>query len=424
MARRIRIPNPDLSREEKTYLDADYSSGTALTVISNLGFADNYMVVVGEPGEDKTEAKDATGITGNTQIDISGALKFSHNKATPVYKSVWESASIERRSGSAGAWSVISVSELDWDKPETIYIDSTGSDDHHYRFRFYNQFLALYSEYSPTITGAGFSRSQVGYMIQKVRRKIKDPNRKKVKDKEIIDLLQEAVDVIKAIRPNWWFWKVDTFKADNGIATVANQYRYSLATYTDLGYLERIRFNYNDGTDNYVYDLLPLDEIEFDRWVRDQDRTADDWVYRFKLVPADSDSAQGYIEVEPTPENSDYGTFYPEYWKDGETLDDVADETAIPIPQVLEDYAIWQIYEDLGVEVKAAIYKKKFYGPSPADKDKESLTGIALLEQMNKSQGVAVGLPKQLWRWRGRKALRDLFAEKTLDRDVSAERYF
>jgi len=422
--RRIRIPNPDLSRGEKTFLDADYSSGVSLTVVSNLGFQANYMVVVGEPGEDKSEAQKCASTGGNTTITVGSALKFSHNKGTPVYRSVWKSCEIERRTGSTGTWALLSSSEIDWDKSETIYIDTAGTDSHDYRFRFYNTHLGEYSGYSPTIPGSGFTRKQVGYMIQKVRTKIYDPSRKKVTDGHIIDLLQEAIDIIKAVRHNWWFWKVDTFKADNGIATVASQTRYSLATYTDLIYLERMRYHFDDGTDSYIYDLEPLDEIEYDRWVRDQDRTEDDWCARFKLVPPDSSSDQGYFEVDPTPENSDNGTFFPEYYKEPTALNDVADETEITVPQVLEEYAIWQIYEELGNEVKAAVYKKRFYGPSPVDRDREALTGIALLEQMNKSQGVMVGLPKTLWRWSGRKALKRLYAERTLDKDSQKEKYF
>jgi len=55
--RRLRIPNIDLHKEEKTYLDADYSTGsTALTVVNALGFASGevtFFGVIGEPGEDK-----------------------------------------------------------------------------------------------------------------------------------------------------------------------------------------------------------------------------------------------------------------------------------------------------------------------------------------------------------------------------------
>jgi len=421
---RIRIPNPDLSRSEKTFLDADYTSGTSLTVVQNYGFQDNDIVVLGEPGEEKTEWRDCTGITGRTIISVATAYDFDHAKATPVYRSEWSRADIERKTGTSGSWAAITQSALQWDKQETIYIDNDGTDDHYYRFRFYNIASGLYSDYSPTIAGSGLTRKQVGYMVSKVRRKIKDPDKKRVSDDEIIDLFQEAQDIIKAIRANWWFLKVDTYKADNGISTAASTGRYSLATYTDLIYLERVRFRYNYGNDDVIYDLEPKDEVEFDYETRDLDRDPDDYVKMFKQVPPDSSSARGYIEVEPVPENASRGTFYPEYYKELPTLNDIADETSVPIPQVLEDYACWKIFQDMGLETKAAVYRKLFYGPSPADKDRDELTGIALLEQMNKNQGIAVGMPKQLFRYAGRKALKRLYGERTLDRDSIAEKYF
>jgi len=422
--RKITIPNPSLNNAEKTYLDADYSSGTTLTIVSNLGFADNYMVVVGGPGEEKTEAKDATGITGNTTINISGALKFSHNKSTPVYKSVWESVSIERQTGSAGAWAVVTVSEIDWDKKETIYIDVDGSDSHNYRFRFYNQFLVKYSEYSPTIAGSGFTRKQAGYMIQQVRKITKEFTSERVTDTDILRMFQAAHDIIGAIKDSWWFLKVDTFKALNGIATEADTSVYSLATYTDFNYLSRMRYNFNDGTDNHIYDLDFKVDLVFDDYAKDQDRTSDDEVQRFKLIPPDSSSSQGYFEVDPVPETTGYGTFYPEYYKIMGTIDDIADTTDCPLPQILEEYAAWQIEGYKGNDTKALLHQKQFYGPSPDDKNRKELSGIALLEHMDSRKGRVTGSPGSLYTRAGSASLRRRFSSRIIDRDSYAEKYF
>ena len=61
--REIRIPNPKLSDNELTYLDEDYSSGTSLTVLSNLGFASQDIAVVGVVGDEQTEQKDVTPVS-------------------------------------------------------------------------------------------------------------------------------------------------------------------------------------------------------------------------------------------------------------------------------------------------------------------------------------------------------------------------
>jgi hypothetical protein len=416
--RRIRIPNIVLVNSEKTYLDADYTSGTTLTVIQSFGFQDNDIAVVGNVGEEKTESQDVTGRTGTTVIDISAALNIDHNKGTPVYRSEYDQVSIERDTVE------ITKSDIQWDKPETLYIDSTGNDSHSYRFRFYNSLTATFSEYSPTVAGSGFSRSQVGFILQETRGELRGTSLRKVSDTEIIRLFQEGQTVIQDSNPRYWFLKVDTFKADNGIATVADQSVYSLATYTDLNILARIRFNFNDGTDNIIYDLDPKDEIEFDVWVRDQDRATDDRATKFKLIPPDSDSDQGYFEIDPVAENSGNGTFYPVYFKTMAVVNDISDTTDSPLPHLLKYYALWRIHERLGNTVKANIYKKLFWGPSPQDKDRTALTGIALLEHKNKSQGIAIGKPQSLVRFRGQKAVSDMFERATLDRDSQAERYW
>ena len=81
-ARRIRIVNPDLSGSERLILDADYSSGTSLTVKSNYGIQDNDILVIEQPSSEKAEASSVASTTGNTTITLDSAFKFSHQKGT------------------------------------------------------------------------------------------------------------------------------------------------------------------------------------------------------------------------------------------------------------------------------------------------------------------------------------------------------
>jgi hypothetical protein len=261
-------------------------------------------------------------------------------------------------------------------------------------------------------------------MVQQVRRKIDDPNRVKITDTDIIRKLADAQRDIEAIRHNWWFLYYDSVKNANGTTTSASTATYSLASYTDLNYIERVRFHYNNGTDSRIYDLAFKDEIEFDYGTIDQDRSGDDEVAFYKLLPPDESSASGYIVIEPVPETTGYGTIYPLYYKKMATLDDLADTTNVPLPEVLEDYACWRIFQERGDEQRADIYRKLFYGPSPQDKDRAPLTGIALLEQMNKNQGAPTGLPKSIWRFRGHGAVGRYTSSHSLDSVSVREKYF
>ena len=426
--RRLRIPHIDLHKEEKTYLDADYTSGTALTVINAIGFSGGevtFWPVIGEPGEDKTEKERVTSITGSTVINIAAALRFSHNKATPVYRSPWDQVEISKMP-SGGSWSIISQSNIQWDKLETLYIDDDGGATDSYRFRFWNSISNIYSEYSPTVTGAGFARNQVGFMLTRVRKNINDMERKIVSDDEIIEQLDSAQDLIKGVRQDWWFLEVDTFKAATGITITADIGTYSLATYTDFNFLKDLRYNFDNGTDDILRHIRFLDKLLFDDRVRDQDRDHDDQIEVYTLLPADSSSDNGYIQVDPIPDNAN-GKLYPNYYKTMTTLNDVADETPIPIPSILETYAIAMCERIKGNETKAELYENLFFGnPDKKQGNSRRNTGIQLLERMQNAQTHPSGQPKNIKMWRGRKAIKELMQDTSygLSNDSLREKYF
>jgi len=427
--RRLRIPNINLTTDERTYLDADYSSGTALTVVNAIGFSGGevtFFVVVGEVGEDKTEAQTVSSLTGNTVINITVALRFSHNKSTLVYRSPWNQVEISKKP-SGGGWTVISYSNIQWDKNETIYIDNDGISTDSYRLRFYNSVSDIYSEYSPTVTGAGFARDQVGFMVTRVRKNINDLTRKIVGDEVIVEALDTAQDLIKGVRQDWWFLLVDTFKADTGISVTADIGTYSLATYTDFNFLESLRYRFDDGTDDILRHLRFEDKLIFDDRVRDQDRDHDDQVEVYTLLPPDSSSDNGYFQVDPIPDNANSSKFYPNYFKTMTTLDDVADETPIPIPSILEQYAIAHCERIKGNETKAELYENLFFGnPDKRQANSRRNTGIQLLERMQNAYTHPQGQPRNIKMWRGRKAIKELMQDTShgLSNDSLREKYF
>jgi len=405
--REIRIPNPKLSDNELTYLDEDYSSGTSLTVLSNLGFASQDIAVVGVVGDEQTEQKDVSSVSGNTGIVLSGALKFEHIKQTPIYRSSYNQVSIESQFGSSGSWNVLTTQDIQWDKTETLYIDPNGADTYNYRFRFYNSASNNYSAYSPTLSGAGLEPNTVGKMIVNVRRKVRDANRERVSDERIIELLVEGQDTISGIRDDWWFLRVDTYELykrgySNGIPTVGNQSYYDLADLGNLNYLKRIRYSYNVNAQTQIYDLTPKPDEEFDRYEQNPTNTNNNNVLYYKLAPPDTGSDLGYFVVWPVPQDTS-GIFFPIYFKDMNDLSDISDTTNIPFPQILEDYAAWRIHNDLGNTVEAGKYKNLFFGNTARGTANEQITGIALLTMNHNNKTIPSNKPKRLWKFRGRR---------------------
>lgn len=397
-ARRLKIPHPSLINSQKTYFDADYATGTGLTVQNNISFAANQIAVAGEPGEEKTESKPVASITSSTTITLTGAYNFSHNKGGIIYRSEYDQVEV---STYVSSWSVLSTIDIQWDQLNTIYVHDGGTNANSYRFRFKNSASSNYSEYSPTIGGSGFAKNKVGYMVSRVRKILGDPEKKIVTDEEIMQYLTDAKDIIKSRRNDWWFWK----KEDEGtITTIASTLKYNLDDIgTDIEYVADIRFNYNDGTINTLYPIPDLTDVEFDDLVRDQSRTDDDNVINYNIVAPDDSSTSGYIRCFPTPKTTGYGSFYVRYYVNEADYTSVSDTTSIPLSNLLIYYALSVGFQVKGNEEKARVYENLFFGPPPTLKKRSgNMVGIALLERMQDGKGRSTKKMRQMKTFRGR----------------------
>ena len=259
-------------------------------------------------------------------------------------------------------------------------------------------------------------------MIREIRRILGDDERRFVSDDEIIRQFNRAQDVVKAKRANWWFLK----KEDSNIITVANQRQYGLNDYvSDLGYIDTIRYRYDDGTDDIIYQLRNITPIEMDRVTRDNDATADDWPSAYTIDPADSSDATGYFSIDLKPLTAGRGTFYIRYFKEMADLDDVSDATDVPIPSILEDFALAYGFRVKGDEKRAKIYEERFWGPQGGREEQyREQTGLRLLEIMQNNKGRAIGQPESLKRFRGRHPIKKFFQSSNTNRDLLKEKYF
>lgn len=432
--RKIRIQNPTIENTYKTFLDIAYTvGGVSLTVKSNVSFADNDLIVIGNPSEELTELKKINSVSGTTVFNLSSTLNSNHQKETSIYKVVWDQIALEADYGSG--FSIITTTAIQWDSKtnETYYYDSNGTDSTNYRFRFYNSITNTYSEYSPTVTGTTPARTSVAFMITEARRIAGDPLRKFVTDDEIIRFFNRAQDIVYAKNPRWWFLYVDTWKGTNvttsdgvgGIAAVASTKVYSLSNYSNFGHLDSIRYQYLNGNVNILYHLKNISGPEYDARVRNLNKAKIDFVRFYKFLPADSSSTAGYFSVDPVPLNSNIGTFYPNYYKKMTDLSLVSDTTSLPYPSILEDYAIAQILRIKGDLDRAEVFERYFYGPADRAKGIQELTGIALLEEIDDNNKKVQGQPRSLLKWRGQKSMTMLYGENlTASPDYLRETYF
>ncbi len=320
---------------------------------------------------------------------------------------------------------MLTTINIQWDQLNTIYTHNGATDAYSYRFRFKNSYTSNYSEYSGTIAGSGYTKSQIGYLIQNIRREIHDEDRSQFTDRTIMRFLTRAKDIVRGTRNDWYFWK----REDQGtITTIADTRQYSLdAISTSIDYIRDVRYRYNNGTVVNLYPISPVTDIEFDNRPNVQNETtvtSDDWIRTYNIVSSDNSSQSGYIRVDPVPKTTGFGSFYVRYYIDEADYVSLSDTTSIPLPSILEDYAIAKCYRLKGNEVLARTFESLFYGPSPDERDNKDLSGIALLQQMQRGKGRAIGQPQQIKVWRGRKAWTNYGTPLGASPDARRENYY
>ena len=206
---KVKVSNPELTPDESTYLTADYSSGTTLTVRNSEGLTTSWYAIIGEPGQEQTEAIVISASPTDTTVTIGSALNFAHPKSTPIYLSQWNQISFERKP-TGGSYAVISgsPSAIEWDEPDkkSLIVVDGGVTTDTYKWRFYNSTTAGYSDYSDELAGTGLTRFKVGALIQQVR---KNPIVQSVDDETIIGYFNDyqADLVYPEIPKAWWFKK-------------------------------------------------------------------------------------------------------------------------------------------------------------------------------------------------------------------------
>lgn len=400
----IAVRNPSVSDNVQTLISQDYASGTTLNVDSSTSFTSGNYILVGELGNERTEITNLTATPpSDTSLSVT-SLKFSHPKGTPVYYLRWDKFELSYRTSDAGAWTVYPSmpGTLAYDALNTDYRDTAATDTYSWRYRYYSTEAAAYSNYSPTLASTGWPKNAVGYMVRNIRKIINDPASQTVSDTELTRFLNTAQDKIYALYDRWWF----LFKRGTAIPTVVSQREYALPS--DFGRMHSVLFNYVQDATDLTYNLKYITMVEMDYLSRDNNAQADDNLKNYALIPGDSTSPKGYLKVDPKPATAGLN-LTPRYYKLFTDLVTFGDETECPIPSMLEDYALAEVYKIRKEEDKATYYDKLF----------REQVDLLKLEQRKQ-----VGQPSSLWEYKGRHADSRLHGTRAVNGDTYKENYW
>ncbi|NCN28241.1 hypothetical protein GW915_11775 [bacterium] len=221
---------------------------------------------------------------------------------------------------------------------------------------------------------------------------------------QIRNFFNEAQELVSSRWDKWFF----LYREDSTIDSEDSVAIYALPT--DLQRLEAILYEYTDDSDNtYKYRLARKPEVEFDSLVADQSLDENNELRIYTLRAGDSTNPQGYFETYPTTIDGG-GTFYVRYYMKMSELTNPSDTTPVPIPRILVDYAIGNLYDLKHKEEKSAYYLGR------VEKGVEDVKQLS-----NRTTG-----QKEFIKIRGRrKRMMDFYGSASIqDRDTLHENYF
>lgn len=387
---KLKISNPNLSGEEKTFLTSDYSTGTTLTVRNSDNFTTNWFAVVGEPGQERTELKTISALPNSTSITISGSLSFSHPKSTPVYRSHYNQISLERKP-TGGSYSEVAKYNIEWDNDDkkTFIAVSAGASTDTYKWRFYNSNSGEYTDYSDELAGTGVARTQIGHVIEQVR---KNPITQNIDDETLLTYASDFQELVYDEVPKaWWFQKKGT-----AVATAADDYDYPITSnWSDFLSIKFVLYRYVSGSIDETYPLTKSPLNEFYNFKSDTSQASDDVVRWWTRLPPDSNSADGYIGLHPTPKTANC-QIIPVYHYELSALDSFGDTMVVPYQKGYVDYILYRIFDDIKMDETQA---GKFNTRIARD--------IIAIKKRARTQ---LGQP-ELFRWRGHRGWSKMYGD-------------
>lgn len=362
----VKIALPQIEDTNRTRLTDRVSAGdTVLSVENGNGFTAGQVVVLGNPGEERTEAVTVASATDTTVT--TSATKYGHSPGDKVSHSVFDKYEVSYKTTSSADWANFPSmpASLRWDEMENIYRPDPSYTIYSVRIRLYSTENTAYSNYSDEILSTGFGRKSVKKMTDQILRTLKDPEAKGVSRSYILQLLNEAQDVILAEREYWRFLLTED---KTSITTVSGTKEYDLPS--DYDRMEAVYLNYVDaGTStDIVYELkfLPYREFLFNE--QDNNASAIDKITYYTITP------DGQLKI---PEPDDGGlSIYLTYYKKAADLDSDGDETDIPMPNALKYYVLNILCNDKEDEQQALVYINLY---------KKALKNLTMKEQPPRS---------------------------------------
>jgi hypothetical protein len=182
---------PDISDNEKTYLDADSAASVSTLSASGINFSNGQYIVIGQPGNEKTEILQISGTPSSTSINLVSPTTFPHNRGDIIRFIPYNQISAEFSTDQV-VYTAITPVAIRADSSETYMQRATDLSTYSYKFRFYNSTSALYSSYSAIVLATGFADNTIGAIKKRALDQLGEEIGTLITDKFLNDALQEG----------------------------------------------------------------------------------------------------------------------------------------------------------------------------------------------------------------------------------------
>lgn len=332
--------NPSTSNLEKSHLTSSYAAGvTSLVLRNNDRFSEDDFILIGEMGSENAEIAQVTAaVSGATDITVT-ATTLPHSASDPVYVLRYNQIKFYRSTTTIdGSYSNIATLDIDVDNHDkkTLFDDTTGLTSYFYKVSFYNSETAVESSLSDPMTGTGYSRKQVGSLINDFLTEIGDLEQEYITVPQIISLLNEcSEDIIGQSRRPIRLLR----KSENATITAGDD-RVPLPD--DLVRLDRVKHTYSDGIREVVANVpvITIEEMEYMKY--DEDSITTPVATGIRHVAVDDTTNELVIHPTPTSTQADKIQFY--YWSNFDTITSLADEFQVPVSRIYKMFLLGRYF--------------------------------------------------------------------------------
>lgn len=147
---------PNIDDNQRTYLDADSLAGASSLSANGINFSNLQYIVIGNPGNIKTEIVQITGSPTASTITLVAGTQFAHNRGDLI-RFIPYNQIVAEQSTDGTTYVAQSAVAIRADSSETYQQFTGGLSTYYYKFRFYNSTSTLYSQYSDPTIATGFA---------------------------------------------------------------------------------------------------------------------------------------------------------------------------------------------------------------------------------------------------------------------------